>query len=258
MRRTFPVLFFILLTGFPGLLSARSDHVYSLLFDEIRVQQQVGAGFAFHERREDDDVYQKTRQVYVAGEWAVVPWFSVYLKVPYADIVGTDRGKVDYWDHIRVGLKWEASWQTFGFVGGLYGDFARGHNKVGDVAHDIGYLEPYAGLFWDIDRFYVTTAIRWKTETNPKFREGANEDFRRRWFYDLSAGIRFQPFTLSLDLRYHHLYDPENQRKKYLEMAPGLTWHLGSGFHISAAAVFYTASESKNHGALISFRKFID
>lgn len=256
--KTLLLSFCTLMTVAPGALFARSDDVNALLYDEVRVQRQIGAGFNFQERREEDDVYQRTRQISLVGEWAFVPWFSLYLKVPYADLVRTDRAKVDYWEHIRLGLKFEGGWQKFGFVGGLYGDLSRGHNKVGDVAHDIGYLEPYAGMYLDLDIFYMTGAVRWNTETNPKLREEDDQEFRRRWFYDLSLGLRLRPVTLSVDLRYHNRYDPDDQIKKYLEIAPGLDWHIGSGFHLGVAGIFYTASESKNRGALISFRKFID
>lgn len=261
--RTFPTItlfasVFVAFALLPDSLSARSNDVYALLFDEIRVQQQIGFGFQFQERREEDNVYQRTRQIALSGEWAPVSWFSIFLKVPYADLVHTDRGKVDYWEHIRLGLKFEGGWQRFGFVGGVNGDRARGHNKVGDVPADIGYVEPYAGMYLDFDLFYLTTAVRWNSETNTRFREEDDQEFRRQWLYDMSLGLRLRPVTLSVDLRYHNRYDPEDALKKYLEVAPGLDWHIGSGFHVSVAGIFYTASESKNRGAMIAFRKFID
>jgi len=250
--------FLIIAALLPANLMARSQNVNAFLYDEVRVQRQVGIGISQHERREDDNVYQKARQISLSGEWSFTDWFSLYLKVPYSDLTRTDSGKVDYFDHIRIGTKFEGGWQHFGFVGGLYGDLARGHEKAGDVPHNYGYLEPYGGMYVDFDWFYATGAIRWNTETNPKFREVGEEDFRRRWFYDVSLGFRIYSFTLGADVRYHNLYDPYDQIKKFLEISPGVDWHIGQGFHVSLAGIFYTASESKNKGIAFAFRKFID
>lgn len=238
-------------------LHAAPDDVRAAIYEDLRVTTFMGAGFQFQEQR-DRDVYQRTRSMSMQGEWAPVSWFSMYLRVPYTELTRTDQDRSFYWDHIRAGLKFQAGNDTIGFVGGLFGDLARGHNKVGDVPANYGTLEPYAGVYLEKNLFYITGAVRWNTETNPQFLEGVGENFRRTWLGEVSMGLRLRPVTFMLDARYHETYDPRDAIKKYLEVGPGIDWAVADGVHLTAAGVFYTASESKNRGAVLSLRKFID
>lgn len=251
------VLLLVFASALTGGLMAEEGAVQSALFEDLRVQSWIGASFQGTESR-TVDVYERTRTASAQGEWAFRPWVSVYLRIPYSEMVHTDRARSAYWDHVRGGLKLQVGNSSVGALGGVFGDVARGHNHAGDVPANYGYLEPYAGLYLRNDRLFLQSAVRWNTQTTSRFIEEPGENFRRSWLGDLSLGVRFRPVTLLVDARYHEVYDPVDVREKYVEGGPGVDLELGHGMHVTLAAVFSTRREAKGRGAIIGFRKFID
>lgn len=236
---------------------AEGGAVHSALFEDLAVQSWIGTSLQGTESRRVD-VYERTRTLSAQGEWAFRPWISVYLRVPYSEIVHTDRARAVYWDHVRGGLKLQMGNDSVGALGGVFGDVARGHNHAGDVPANYGYIEPYVGLYLRNDRLFLQSAIRWNTETTGRFIEEPGESFRRSWLGDLSLGLRVRSVTLLVDARYHQVYDPMDEREKYVEGGPGVDLEFGRGMHLTLAAVFSTRHEAKGRGAIIGFRKFID
>lgn len=250
-------ILYILAFTCSGSLLAESGSVHSFLFEDLRVQSWAGVAVEGKEHR-STGVYERTRTLSAQGEWSIQPWISVYLAIPYSDIVHTNRDPANYWDHVRGGLKLQAGTQSAGLLAGVFADAARGHNHVGDVPANYGYIEPYAGFYLQGDRIFLQSAIRWNTETTARFIEEPGENFRRSWLGDVSLGLRAHPITLMIDARYIEVYDPVAAREKYAEGGPGVDLELGPGMHLTLATFFSSRHEAKGRGALIGFRKFID
>jgi hypothetical protein len=202
-----------------------SDKFQNIFIEELELYTRIGFKYSYKDNLKKEDP-QKEQQYLFFGEYQVFYFYSVFIGVPYTIrwIEGSDNRK--YIDHLRIINKFQFDKIYYKFLLGLIVDLPRNHEKAGDVPKNMGYIEPYIGIYFYFLPFNIKFSVHWNTQTNTKFIEERDQQFERKWIYNFSFGIVHKNLKFWLETQYQNLYDPKENKKNCFFIGPsfGYEW----------------------------------
>ncbi len=226
-----------------------------IFLEEVDLINRVGLKYEYKDHLEKQNS-QKEQKYTFFGEFAFWDYFSLYIHIPYTLrwIEGSEERK--YIDHIRVINKLQFRWKNYLFYSGILLDLPRNHDKAGDVPKNLGYIEPYLGVGFFYDSFVLKFTVRWNTQSNTKFKEEENQQFERKWKYDLSMGIVYKNWQFWLEAQYQYLYDPKQIKQEAYFIGPSIAYNWNQ-FVVSLIYLIPSEKYSFNREVRIQIQKLL-
>ncbi len=228
------------------------DHIY---LEEQNLSNRVGFKYNYKENL-TSNIPVKEQQFSIYGEYQILSFYSVYLKIPYTIRWSEGSENRKYIDHIRIDNKFLINSNSLKYTFGLGIELPRNHNKAGDVAKNIGYLEPYVGVMYKFNPFLMKFSVRWNTQTNTKFKEQYGEQFQRKWVYNLSFGYipSDSSWKFWLEAQYQYIYDPVENKKKLYVIGPSLSYSF-SKFDVAIIYLFPSKENQYNKQLILQLQQ---
>ena len=236
--RAFATLIVWIALGWSGLaapqISAETRALMDPFFNQrLRPANRIEAGFLSQELSSRHDYYLKYQTLYAAGEYTILPNWSIYGELPYSFRDETRSDKTRHLDNLHLGTR--AGYKTGNWmpVLGFDIEWATGDpEKTAIGSKELGRLELLLGIDGQLDQLLVAGALRANGQTNKQFREGQNQQFERTYWFELTMGWRLDPVDLLLEYNYKYRNDPEYSAVSQHTLAPGLRWNINSTLHI--------------------------
>ncbi len=218
------IIFFILLMNIKNIYS----EYYSIFIEELNIYNRIGFKYNYKDNIQNSDP-SKEQNLLVFGEYKFFYFYSIYIHIPYTIkwVEGSENRK--YLDHIRIINKFQIPVYKHHFLTGIILDLPRYHEKAGDVPKDIGYLEPYIGINLNFLPLIIKFSIHWNTQSNTKFIENRNQQFERKWIYNLSLAYipqEYKMWKFAIESQYEHLYDPVDKKQDFYLFGPTFVYKL--------------------------------
>jgi len=237
-----------------NLLTQEVKNWYQHIFlEEVGLNNRLGLKYEYKDHLEKQNS-QKEQKYTFFGEYVFLDYYSLYIHIPYTLrwIEGSEERK--YIDHIRLINKLQFGWKNYLFYSGILLDLPRNHDKAGDVPKNLGYIEPYLGLGFFYNLFILKFTVRWNTQSNTKFKEEENQQFERKWKYDLSLGMVYKSWQFWLETQYQHLYDPKERKREIYFIGPSFAYNWKQ-FVISMIYLIPSEEYSFNREVRIQIQK---
>lgn len=178
------------------------------------------------------DIYQKDKNLSLEGELKFLDVFSIKLAGGKTKYQETDQKPISQWDRLNVGLKFA---KENGVKNNrvVYGSGIRiflqesNQNPRTQNSPNLYLVKPHFSFGWGIGDFEIQTEFAFQTETNSKFKESAQEEFRRNYIFGLSVSYGLTDwFRLLFETEYLEPY-----QKKIDTNIGG--WYAYPGFMLS-------------------------
>jgi len=179
----------------------------------------------------DGDVYERARYVRARGEYAWGDFFSVSARFGATQYERTDAAPLREADRLGLGVKFVYTGLSTGgafALGGSLGIFDRKRfspERAGEDAR-LYLLRPALLFGWKRGALELLAEIRFQTETNNRFREEFNQEFRRHYQFGiaLSWGEAGGP-RLFAETEYREPYDRVvDAGNRFWHFYPGVAW----------------------------------
>ncbi|GIX43565.1 MAG: hypothetical protein KatS3mg129_3298 [Leptospiraceae bacterium] len=228
----------------------RYQHIF---IEEIEPYKRIGIKYAYKDNLQKEDP-EKEQNFILFGEYQFFTFYSLYIHIPYTIhwVEGSENRK--YLDHFRILNKFQIDKNYYKFYVGLKLDLPRNHDKAGDVPSDVGYIEPYIGFGIFMIPFMMKFSIHWNTQSNTKFKEERDQQFERKWIYNLSMGLIYQNWQFWLETQYQYLYDPKDKKTNIFFIGPSLGYKWNN-LNISLIYIFPSNEYKYNKEILLQFQK---
>ncbi|MCG9875306.1 MAG: hypothetical protein MH321_11035 [Leptospiraceae bacterium] len=214
-----------------------SKFVHPLNIQAVGLYSKIQVDGSAWERR-NGEKYQNNKTARVEGEIKAFENLSFAINTGYTDFTQTDSGSYKGRDRVGFGAKtaWEGENWQFGM--GVFG-YSKDTTIPKTESFNPNFLlvRPYLGGGFRFLGFQILANVEFQTETNSKFKETYNEEFRRHYKAGASLAYTFfDKLTLFLEAETRIPYNKEiDTNIRYGNAYPGISYKSDLGtFALSA------------------------
>ncbi|MCB1308759.1 MAG: hypothetical protein KDK30_11290 [Leptospiraceae bacterium] len=196
-----------------------------LLNPQLNPRHRAGIGFR-NTQLTRHEYFERYQTLYAFGEYAIYESWSVYGQLPYSRKWVTDSDRREHIDNPIIGTRFGYRFNGWMPAAGLAVEIPAGDEDAGIGSKELGSLEPYLGIRFGSEWFFISGAVRYNAETNKKFREEEEQEFARTWKAELAVAFRLGNWDLMLEYLYRYRTDPEERRFSSGLIAPGVNYRI--------------------------------
>lgn len=215
----------------------------------------------YRDQDTDDKGYKRDRATKIEGEKKITKQFSLNLSLGYHDHYAPSEKSWSAWDRTTLGSKWAYENRSWIFGAGLHlssYDFAAA--KTDDPNRRFFMIRFHFGIGYKFGNVSLQSILSYQSESNRKFREASNEQFRR----DIEGGVALS-YRLNhvIGFQLESLYRiPENKKDpidpEFWNLYPGITFSTLSGVLGVSFLKSMKSGDSIDRGIRLSYFHFFE
>jgi hypothetical protein len=243
-----------------SLYSESSEFGHPLRIEPAGIYNKVRVDGGYTERKASN-VFEKDRNLSAEGEFIFLDKFSIKGGGGATKYNSTNTNPTLQNDRWNLGLKYAN--ETGGKLRFVWGGGVRVFNKqIGenpryDVAPDLYLVRPNLSLGFGIGILEFQADLSMLSETNTKFREANNKDFRRFYQAGGLVSLNLGSLRLLLESEYRVPYDKEvDSRSRFWNVYPGISYKIFDKSMISLSGQFPVNGEVGEQGRGFRFSFF--
>lgn len=253
---------FLLTTIFSiiSLYAESSDFGHPLRIEPAGIYNKVKVDGTYSDRR-TENTFEKDRNLSIEGELIFLDRFSIKGGGGATKYNSTNSNPIVQNDRLNLGLKYAN--ESGGKVRFVWGGGVRVFNKqIGehprfDVAPDLYLVRPNLSLGLGLGIFEFQADLSMQSETNTKFREVDNRDFRRFYQAGGLVSVNLGDLRLLLESEYRVPYDKQvDSRSRFWNAYPGISYKIFDKSMITLSGQFPINGEVGEQGRGFRFSFF--
>lgn len=208
-----------------------SSFAHPLRIEPASLYTKVRVGFLAEEGR-DHNIYQRNRKANLEGEYNFMKYFSAKLASGYRRRELSNSETLNSFDRYMIAFKFGQEIRkkfVYGFGLKTYSRERRNPELRKDgVVSDYYLLRPNFSIGFKMAKFELMAEVHMQTETNAKFKESQNEEFRRHYQGGLALSYAItNSLRLFLEMEYREPYNKKIDLKtRFWNVYPGFSWQL--------------------------------
>jgi hypothetical protein len=243
-----------------SIFSEDSKFSVPLRVEPVGVYTKIRVDAGASENRERN-VYEREKQAYLEGELKFLNYFSVKLGTTKTQWERSGSKTLTELDRVNLGLKFAMEHSvgggTFAWGGGVRG-FDRQSQKVArdSVAPEMYLIRPHFNIGYKYNAFEIILNGHVQSETNRRFKEGSDEEFRRH--YQVGVSISYgltENFRVFLESELRRPYNERiDTKSKFWNIYPGLSYQIYQNGFLGLSLQFpVTPDRLMDRGVRISY-----
>jgi hypothetical protein len=224
------IFLFIFIFSLFQLSAENSEFGHPLRIEPAGIYNKVKVDGTYTEKKADK-IFEKDRNLSVEGELIFLDRFSIKGGGGATKYNSTNANPILQNDRFNLGLKYAN--ESGGKIRLVYGGGIRVYNKqIGEhprfeVAPDLYLVRPNLSLGVGIGIFEFQADLSMQSETNTKFREMENKDFRRFYQAGGLVSVNLGDLRLLLESEYRIPYDKQiDSRSRFWNAYPGISYKI--------------------------------
>ncbi len=210
------------------------------------------------------DSYARTRYLRVNGEYQFNSWLG--FNASFGRSVYDRTNAAQIWEYDRLGLgvkargKLGAGPGAIALGGGLkLFDRIRSPQQRADVDNELLLIRGHLAGAVRLGGIELGVEIRHESETNEKFRENYDQEFRRHWQYGFSLSVpRGKRMRFFFETVYREPDDIAVDDTRFWQFYPGISLNLSRYLEIRASLVIPVRKGYEDRGVDFGLMIFLD
>lgn len=243
-----------------SLYAESSDFGHPLRIEPAGIYNKIKVDGTYTDRR-TEKTFEKDRNLSLEGELIFLDRFSIKGGGGATKYNSTNSNPIVQNDRIHLGLKYAN--ESGGKLRFVWGGGVRVFNKqIGehprfDVAPDLYLVRPNLSLGLGLGIFEFQADLSMQSETNTKFREVDNRDFRRFYQAGGLVSVNLGDLRLLLESEYRVPYDKQvDSRSRFWNAYPGISYKIFDKSMITLSGQFPINGEVGEQGRGFRFSFF--